>query len=159
MARVLGATYGRLQSELLTPLVLRAVTVLQRRGEIPDLAVDGQFVDLQYTAPLARNQARLEAKNTVLWLQSLKSRGPQALNSVATDKAARWLAHTYGVPDELVNEEAMTQTVNIDAMVPPEFLAIDDQMVGLDDQPGLEATISETGAELPDMAQGIGDGG
>ena len=41
MARVLGATYGRLQAELLTPLVLRAVAILRRRGEIPKIRVDG----------------------------------------------------------------------------------------------------------------------
>jgi hypothetical protein len=35
-ARLLGATFGRLQAELMTPLLSRAVAILQRRGEIPD---------------------------------------------------------------------------------------------------------------------------
>jgi hypothetical protein len=36
-ARLLGATYGRLQAELLTPLIARCLAVLRRRGEIPSL--------------------------------------------------------------------------------------------------------------------------
>jgi len=38
MARVLGATFGRLQSELLSPLISRTIAILARRGEIPPLS-------------------------------------------------------------------------------------------------------------------------
>ena len=72
MARILGATYGRLQTELLTPLVMRAVSILRRRGEIPDIRVDGRLVDLRYSAPVARQQARDEARNALMWLDSLR---------------------------------------------------------------------------------------
>ena len=58
MARVLGATYGRLQSELLTPLVTRAVSIVNRRGETNGLHIDGRIIDLEYQSPLARQQAR-----------------------------------------------------------------------------------------------------
>ena len=58
MARILGATYGRLQSELLTPLIVRAVSILRRRGDIPDVRVDGRVVGLQYRAPLAPRPRR-----------------------------------------------------------------------------------------------------
>lgn len=58
MAILLGATYGRLQSELLTPMIRRAYAILRRRGEIPDIALDGRFVALDYRAPLARAQAQ-----------------------------------------------------------------------------------------------------
>lgn len=43
MSLLLGATYGRLQSELLTPLIRRAFTILRRRGEIPDISLDGAW--------------------------------------------------------------------------------------------------------------------
>ena len=42
MSRLLGATYGRLQTELLTPLVMRCVAILRRRGEIPDIVAGRQ---------------------------------------------------------------------------------------------------------------------
>src|SRR5690606_12336854 len=53
MARVLGATYGRLQSEFLSPLVERGLSILRRRGEIPDIRIDGRLVELRYSSPLA----------------------------------------------------------------------------------------------------------
>src|SRR3546814_8667500 len=56
MARLLGATFGRLQSELLFPLIHRAVAILQRRGELPPFALDGREVALVCQSPLARAQ-------------------------------------------------------------------------------------------------------
>ena len=44
MSLVMGATYGRLQSELLTPLIQRAFDILRRRGEVPDISIDGRNV-------------------------------------------------------------------------------------------------------------------
>ena len=104
MARLLGATYGRLQSELLTPLVSRALSVLVRRGEIARVHLDGRTVDLEYKSPLARYQAQKEAQNTMLWLNAVGGLGPQAAMVIDHAAAARWLARAYGVPGELVKE-------------------------------------------------------
>ena len=65
MALLLGATYGRLQAELLTPLILRAFSILKRRGEIPDIALDGRLVVVDYRSPLARNQGQRNVQNTL----------------------------------------------------------------------------------------------
>ncbi len=51
MARMLGATYGRLQSELLVPLVRRCLAILRRRGEVPDVVADGRLVTVQILSP------------------------------------------------------------------------------------------------------------
>ncbi|HEX6011486.1 MAG TPA: portal protein [Geminicoccaceae bacterium] len=40
MTRLLGAMFGRLQSELLNPLVHRAVAILRRRGELPGFELE-----------------------------------------------------------------------------------------------------------------------
>lgn len=55
MSLLLGATYGRLQSELLTPLIKRAFAILKRRGEVPDITLDGRYVQVDYRSPLARD--------------------------------------------------------------------------------------------------------
>ncbi|MEI6558955.1 MAG: portal protein [Rhodospirillaceae bacterium] len=102
MARLLGATYGRLQSELLTPLVQRALAILRRRGEIPDLAVDGRLVELQYRSPLAQAQANRDVQATLLWLQAAGSLGPAALATIDVEAAARWLGTAFGVPGPLI---------------------------------------------------------
>lgn len=102
MARLLGATYGRLQCELLTPLILRAVAILRRRGEIPELLVDGHTVDLSYKSPLAQSQARRDAMNMLTWLSSLGQLGPAGVQAVDAAAAARWLAGVFDVPAELM---------------------------------------------------------
>lgn len=102
MARLLGATYGRLQCELLTPLILRAVAILRRRGEIPELLVDGHTVDLSYRSPLAQTQARRDAMNMLTWLSSLSQVGGSAAQAVDAGAAARWLARVFNVPAELM---------------------------------------------------------
>jgi len=61
-------------------------------------------VDLKYTSPLASGQAQREAQNTLLWLDAVKSLGPQALAAVDQAAAARWLGRAFGVPGELIVE-------------------------------------------------------
>jgi hypothetical protein len=102
--RLLGATYGRLQAELLTPLLTRAVAILRRRGEIPDLALDGRTVDLQYKSPLARTQARQDVRETLLWLEATAQMGPPAAGLVDQPATARWLGDRLGVPGHLMRD-------------------------------------------------------
>ena len=102
MSRILGATYGRLQSELLTPLIQRGLAILRRRREIPDIVVDGRVVALQYRSPLAQDQAKEDARNVVSWIEMTARLGPEAGTVVDAAAAGRWLARTLGVPAELV---------------------------------------------------------
>lgn len=124
MARILGATFGRLQAELLTPLLIRAISILSRRGEIESLHVDGRRVDLQYKSPLARQQTRKEAQDILAWVQSLSSLGPEAIGILNVQKTARFLAKAYGVPadilkteDEMASPPAMTGMAGFDPQI------------------------------------------
>ena len=102
MARILGATYGRLQSELLTPLIQRGLAILRRRREIPDVVADGRVVTLQYRSPLAQDQAKEDARNVINWIEMTAKLGPEAGAVVDGAAAGRGLARTLGVPAELV---------------------------------------------------------
>lgn len=104
IARILGATYGRLQSELLNPIIFRAKNILARRGEIPDFMLDDRLVSVKYKTPLARYQSQQEVKNTIIWLDAVKSLGPEAMMAVDQVAAAKWLASALGVPGELIHE-------------------------------------------------------
>ena len=111
MARILGATYGRLQSELLTPLITRALSILIRRGEIAPLYLDGHFTRLEYASPLARRQAQADAANTLSWLASVSKMGAAGIAAVNMPATALWLGKTLGVPSELMKSETETQTL------------------------------------------------
>ncbi len=102
MARILGATYGRLQSEMLTPLMNRAQGILARRGEILDLPIDDGIVSLDYKSPQARYQAQQDIQSTMVWLDAVKAMGPEALLAVDQPRVAAWLGRALGVPEELI---------------------------------------------------------
>ncbi|MGG5887983.1 portal protein [Falsiroseomonas sp. HC035] len=100
--RLLGAIYGRLQAELLGPLVARCLSILRRRGEVPPLFADGQEARLVYASPLARVQARADAADTLLFLQAASQLGAEAQAVLDAPAAARWLARTLGAPAEII---------------------------------------------------------
>ena len=101
-ARLLGATYGRLQTELLRPLIARSLAILARRGEVPPILLDQGRVTLRYESPLARVQGRTDAANTLLFLDAVSKMGEAAAAQVDAPAAARWLARTLGAPAEIL---------------------------------------------------------
>jgi len=105
MALLLGATYGRLQSELMTPLIKRAFAILRRRGEVPDINIDGRLVELDYRAPLARAQGQRNVQNTLSWIQSVLAMGGEAATAINLPEAARFLGDALGVPSDLIRKE------------------------------------------------------
>ncbi len=107
MSLILGATYGRLQSELLTPLIQRAFSILQRRGEIPDIALDGRLVAVDYRSPLARAQGQRNVQNTLSWINSVLAMGAEASMSIDLPAAARFLGDALAVPSDLMKSEVL----------------------------------------------------
>jgi len=102
-AKLLGATYGRLQAELLTPLVGRCLSILRRRGEIAPIGGgSGGEMRLTYASPLARVQARADAAETLLFLQAVSGLGADAKAVLDGAAAVRWLARTLGAPAEIL---------------------------------------------------------
>ena len=102
MALLLGATYGRLQSELLTPLIQRGWSILRRRGEVPDIAIDGRTVQLDYRSPLARAQGQRSVQNTINWITTTMAMGPEA-------QAAIDLAAAHRAAAEIIEEFKIEQ--------------------------------------------------
>ncbi len=102
-ARLLGATYGRLQAELLTPLVARCLAILRRRGEVPPMLLDGREVRLTYQSPLARVQGRADAANTLLFLQAVSALGAEATAQIDTVATTRHLARALAAPAGILN--------------------------------------------------------
>lgn len=103
MSLILGATYGRLQCELLTPLIKRAYAILRRRGEVPDIALDGRTVMIEYRSPLARAQGQRDIQNTMGWITSVLGMGAEAASVVNVSAAVRHLGEALAVPADLMH--------------------------------------------------------
>lgn len=116
MARLLGATFGRLQTELLSPLIERCLAILRRRGLAPAFGLDGRLATIAWRSPLAQLQARAEASGTLMWLETVRALGPAAAHTADPAAAARWLAGLLGVPPDLVVSAAEEHAA--DAAVP-----------------------------------------
>ncbi len=104
MVRILGATYGRLQTELLTPLIERALSILRRRGEIPQLYLDGRLVGVDYQSPIASLQTQQQASNAISFMRSLIDMNVDALQMVDVLGFAKWLATRLNVPVSFIKE-------------------------------------------------------
>ncbi len=144
MARLLGATYGRLQSELLTPLVNRGLAILRRRGEVADIQIDGRTIDLEYKSPLARQQARQDSQNTIRWLEAIQVLGPEGASVIDHEATARWLGKAFGVPGDILREP---ETEGLSAM-PPD-LGMIEGMLGDMLQPDPEAADIDEAIQSP----------
>jgi len=105
MMLVLGATYGRLQSELLMPLIERAASILRKRGEIPDIYIDGRFLKISYQSGRAQKQAEKDADNALRWLGEIVKLGDAALAQVDVPAFVKWLGQKLNIPDTLFTAE------------------------------------------------------
>ena len=108
IAMILGATYGRLQTELLTPLIKRAYSILRRRGEVPDINLDGRLIAIDYRSPLARSQGRRDVQNTLSWIKTVTAMGAEGAASIDLSAAAKFLGDALSVPSDLIRQEGAT---------------------------------------------------
>lgn len=116
MMRVLGATYGRLQSELLMPLVNRATGLLRRRGEIPEVYIDGRLLKIAYKSTRAQEQAKSDAENALTWFNTIIKMGDSALQSVNIPVFVRWLGEKLNVPADIIQTQTEAP-INLSALM------------------------------------------
>ena len=115
MERLLGPTLGRLESELLNPLIDRCFQLMLRAGALPPVpsAVleatqkgTGQ-VDVEYEGPLARSQktSDLDAiQRTVAVVAPIVEVFPDIMDNFDSDKLARHVASVTGLPASLLRD-------------------------------------------------------
>ena len=107
--RQFAPTLGRLQADLLDPLITWTYDALVRRGVIvaPE-GLDLADIDIEYTGPIPRSMKNEEAQGTSLWvgeLAGLAQAIPDILDIVDTDRLARGLGFARGVPANYMKSE------------------------------------------------------
>lgn len=120
MQQVLGPTVGRLEYELLAPLINRSFQMLYRAREIapaPDIvlayaAERGVDLSVQYEGPLARAQRSndLQAISRFMsFLAPMAELDPTVLDNVNFDNVVRMLAVQTGAPADTTNPEQVVK--------------------------------------------------
>ena len=108
--RLLGPVVGRLQRELLGPLIERVYSILDRAGALPPLPeqLDGEALAVRYDSPLAQAQmaARASGAEQLLGaLGGLVQLDPSVVDVVDFDKALRLIAEARSAPAAMLRGE------------------------------------------------------
>lgn len=107
LAKRIGSAFGRLQFELIQPLINRLLDILDSLGlvDIGDLRVDGGAIAIQHQSPLARAQGEEEAMALIRLMETIVTMyGPEALNAACPlDKVLPILTTLSGAPEKAVS--------------------------------------------------------
>jgi len=107
LSRQIGAAFGRLQAELVNPVLRRVVYILKKQGRIKLPVVNGREVKVQAASPLAQTQNFQDVQSVDRFLEMVGARfGPQLVNVlVKSEEAVAFLATKFGVPDKLIRTD------------------------------------------------------
>ena len=113
-----GASFGRLKSEFVEPLVAAVVDILVKRGILTKMRIDGKQVTIQHESPLAKAEDMEDFQNSQVWMSSiaqLASISPIAGNmipaTIKIEELPRYWQQKLGIPAELIRTEQERQQV------------------------------------------------
>lgn len=111
MQRLLGPTLGRIQNDLLSPIIERAFSILYRAGRFPPLpeGLSMKDLDVEYVGPLSRAQKVDTAAAAERWLANvagLAEYDPEVLDILDVDTIGRDLADVLNVPAKYILDSA-----------------------------------------------------
>lgn len=111
LSRRIGSAFGRLQAELVQPVLQRVVYILKKQGRIEIPTVNGREVKIKSISPLAQAQSNEDISSIARFLQLVGGAfGPEMLNILIDgEEVAVHLAKKFGVPDALVRDKAQRQ--------------------------------------------------
>ena len=102
--RMLGPLVGRLQTELLGPMIQRCFKLLLRMGKFPEvperLLQSGNSLKVIYTTPMARAQDQLQANSLARTIQVLEpfiATGGQIMDNFDQDEIAQGIGEVFSV--------------------------------------------------------------
>jgi hypothetical protein len=106
LSRRIGSAFGRLQAELVQPVLQRVVYILKKQGRIELPTINGREVKVRSVSPLAQAQANEDITSVARFLELVQGRfGPEITNIlINSEETAAYLAKKFGVPDKLVRD-------------------------------------------------------
>jgi hypothetical protein len=107
LSRRIGSAFGRLQAELVQPVLQRVIYILKKQGRIQVPVINGREVKVRSVSPLAQAQANQDISNVSRYLQLVGGVfGPEMLQLlIDSEKTATYLGKKFGVPESLIRDE------------------------------------------------------
>ena len=113
--RLLGPVLGRLQAELLQPLISRSFALLLRAGLLPapPEELQGQDIDIEYVSPLAKAQKLTDLQAMLRGFEILLqvSQVAPVTDYLDGDAMVQYLVETAGLPARVIRVTAEVEEV------------------------------------------------
>lgn len=110
--RLMGPLLGRIQMELLGPMIIRVHNILKRMGKFPDppMELNEEDVKIVYTSPIARAQEQVEANGLMRAfsvIEPLMKYDPQSnmMDVFNTDEMAKGVFEMFSVNSKFINDD------------------------------------------------------
>jgi hypothetical protein len=106
LSRRIGSAFGRLQAEMVQPVLQRVVYILKKQGRIELPTINGREVKVRSVSPLAQAQANQDISSVARWLELVQGTfGPEVMNIlINSEETAAYLGKKFGVPDTLIRD-------------------------------------------------------
>ena len=107
MLRTSGASFGRLNTEKIKPIVERGVEILASNGRLPNMKVDGKEISIRMQSPLAKAEEQEEFQAFQVWWAQMQTLPQEAVALGAKiENIPNWTAEKLGLPvADLVRSE------------------------------------------------------
>jgi hypothetical protein len=113
LSRRMGSAFGRLQAELVQPVLQRVIYILKKQGRVEVPTVNGREVKVRSVSPLAQAQANQDISSVARFLELVGgSFGPEMLQLLIDgEQTAIHLAKKFGVPESLIRDEEQRRQI------------------------------------------------
>lgn len=113
--RLLGPVLGRLQAELLQPLISRSFALLLRSGSLPAAPeeLQGQDIDIEYVSPLAKAQKQTDLQSMLRGFEIMLQMSEIApvMDYLDDDKLVQYLVEVTGMPARVIRSRDEVETL------------------------------------------------
>ena len=157
--RLLGPVLGRLQSELLKPLIDRAFALILRKNlfkPAPDF-LSGRDIEIEYVSPLAKAQKSTELQSIMRAIEIMGSLSNVApvFDHINMDKLVRHLADIVGVPQKILKPQAELNAEREQAQAQQQQMQQMQQLQQVAEAGGKIAPLAKA---LPEEARAVAEG-
>lgn len=108
--RLLGPVLGRLQAELLQPMISRSFALLLRGGFLPapPEELQGMDIDIEYVSPLAKAQKLTDLQSMLRGFEVMlqMSQVAPVMDYLDSDKLVEYIVETTGMPARVIRGKA-----------------------------------------------------
>lgn len=106
MLKRAGASFGRLNSELVTPLFNSILSILEENGKIPSVRANGKEVKIKQQSPMAKAEQMEAFQNTQVWINTnYQILGEKAAMYIKEEDIPKITGEQLGITSQLVRTE------------------------------------------------------